>query len=128
MRRKRSQRKGCDLTQISGPITQAGIRWANRDPTTGQEQSGTRLVPTLSKDVVNRYSGTVIAVTITSQPSRAGFPLMLFLSEAKLPKSSRVKISQIRTLSMERIGPRIGNVPDAVVREVIEGLNEILGV
>lgn len=64
----------------------------------------------VSHDVFNERSGTVIAMALTSQPQRAGFPLTLELKNPKLKKSSWLKISQIRTLSVERIGKRLGTV------------------
>jgi len=44
-----------------------------------------------------------------------------------LPKSSWVKISQIRTLSVERIGKALGRVSAEELSQAIEGLNEIVG-
>jgi len=38
-----------------------------------------------------------------------------------------VKISQIRTLSTERIGRKIGTVLQEELDQIIEGLNEIIG-
>jgi mRNA interferase MazF len=76
------------------------------------EQAGQRPVLALSHDVFNERSGTVIAVTITSQEPRAGYPLTLELSATKLPKRSWVKISQMRTLSTERSGNRLGRAPN----------------
>ena len=81
----------------------------------------------LSADVFNERSGTVIAVALTSQPQRAGFPLTLELDATRLPKPSWVKISQIRTLAVERIGGRLGVASPEEVEKVIDGLNEILG-
>jgi mRNA interferase MazF len=81
----------------------------------------------LSHDVFNERSGTLIAVALTSRPQRAGFPLSLELAVRALPKRSWVKISQIRTLSVKRIGARLSRVPLEVLDEVIEGLNEIIG-
>ena len=81
----------------------------------------------LSADVFNERSGTVIAVALTSQAQRAGFPLTLALNSAGLPKASWVKISQIRTLSSARIGDKLGTASPEDVARVIEGLNEILG-
>jgi mRNA interferase MazF len=49
-------------------------------------------------------SSTVIAVALASQPRRAGFPLTLEFAMRDLPKRSWVKIRQIPTLSVERIG------------------------
>ena len=108
-------------------ILRGEIRWADLDPTLGNEQSGRRPVLVLSADVFNQRSGTVIAVALTSQTPRAGFPLTLELDSAKLPKPSWVKISQIRTLSTERIGAKIGTASAEEVAQVMEGLNEILG-
>lgn len=65
-------------------------------------------------------------MAVTSQPQRAGFPLTLELSSPRLPKRSWVKISQIRTLSVERLGRRIGTVTPEEIEQIVEGLNEIL--
>jgi mRNA interferase MazF len=107
-------------------ILRGEIRWADLNPTRGQEQPGLRPVLILSHDVFNERSGTVIATAITSQPQRAAFPLTLELKTGNLPKRSWVKISQIRTLSTERIGKLIGRVSQEELTQVIEGLNEII--
>lgn len=108
-------------------ILRGDIRWADLNPVRGREQAGLRPVLILSHDIFNERSGTVIAVAITSQPQRAGFPLTFELKAADLPKKSWVKISQIRILSVERIGNSIGNVSPEELNQVIEGLNEIIG-
>ena len=109
-------------------ILRGEIRWAELDPTRGNEQQGTRPVLIISHDVFNERSGTVIAAALTSQPQRAGFPLTLELRAAKLPKHSWVKISQVRTLAVERIGARLGRVSPEEIAQVVEGLNEIIGI
>lgn len=108
-------------------VLRGEVRWAGLDPTRGHDQSGMRPVLILSADVFNERSGTVIAVALTSQPQRAGFPLTLELDDAWLTKPSWVKISQIRTLSAERIGKKLGAVEPEQMARVVEGLNEILG-
>ena len=108
-------------------ILRGEIRWADLNPIRGNEQAGLRPVLILSHDVFNERSGTVIAVALTSQPQRAGFPLTLEITEARLPKRSWVKISQIRTLAVERIGKRLGRASPEEMGQIIEGLNEILG-
>ena len=108
-------------------ILRGEIRWADLNPTRGKEQAGQRPVLILSHDVFNERSGTVIAVALTSQPQRAGFPLTLELTTPRLPKRSWVKISQIRTLASERIGNRLGRASPEELAQVLEGLNEILG-
>lgn len=108
-------------------ILRGEIRWADLNPTRGREQSGQRPVLILSQDIFNDRSGTVIAVALTSQRQRAGFPLTLELQTKGLPKRSWVKISQIRTLAVERIGQRLGKVSPQELAQIIEGLNEIIG-
>jgi mRNA interferase MazF len=108
-------------------ILRGDIVWANLDPTLGHEQSGKRPVLVLSEDIFNDRSGTVIALALTSQQPGAGFPLTFELSDPKLPKRSWVKISQIRTLSTERLGKKIGEASEQELETIIEGLNEIIG-
>ena len=108
-------------------ILRGDIRWADLNPVRGREQAGLRPVLILSQDIFNERSGTVIAVALTSHPQKAGFPLTLQLRSANLPKESWVKISQIRTLSVERIGKLIGRVSPEEIEQVVEGLNEIIG-
>jgi mRNA interferase MazF len=108
-------------------ILRGEIRWADLNPIRGREQAGQRPVLVLSQDVFNDRSGTVIAVALTSQPQQAGFPLTLELQSKGLPKKSWAKISQIRTLAVERIGQRLGKVSPEELAQVIEGLNEIIG-
>lgn len=108
-------------------ILRGEVRWADLNPVRGHEQGGTRPIIILSHDVFNERSGTVIAMAITSQPQRAGFPLTLKLESSNLPKRSWIKISQIRTLSVERIGDLIETLPSAKLGQLIDGLNEIIG-
>ena len=107
-------------------ILRGEIRWADLNPVRGYEQAGLRPVLILSHDIFNERSGTVIAVAITSQPQKAGFPLTLELKSPNLPKKSWLKISQIRTLSVERIGKVIGEASLEELNQAIEGLNEII--
>ncbi len=108
-------------------ILRGDVVWASLDPTQGHEQSGKRPVLVLSQDIFNDRSGTVIAIALTSQKPRAGFPLTLELSDLKLPKQSWAKISQIRTLSTKRLGPKLGRASTAEMEHVIEGLVELIG-
>ncbi len=109
-------------------VLRGDVLWADLDPTKRREQAGRRPILVISHDVFNERSGTVIAMAITSQPQRAGFPLTMELAVGVLPKRSWVKISQIRTLSAERLGKRIGRVSPEELLRIIEGLNEIVAV
>lgn len=108
-------------------ILRGDIRWADLNPVQGSEQGGRRPVIVISDNVFNNRSGTVIAMAVTSQPQRAGFPLTMQLQSVKLPKTSWVKISQVRTLSTTRLEKKIGTVSDNELDKLIEGLNEIVG-
>ena len=108
-------------------ILRGEVRWADLNPVRGHEQAGERPVLVLSHDVFNERSGTVIAIALTSQEPRAGYPLTLELASAKLPKRSWAKTSHIRTLSTERIGRRLGRVSDEELAQVVEGLLELIG-
>ncbi|MCM2286947.1 MAG: type II toxin-antitoxin system PemK/MazF family toxin [Desulfobacula sp.] len=108
-------------------ILRGDIHWADLNPVIGSEQGGLRPVLILSHNVFNERSGTVIAVAITSQPQKAGYPLTMELVDTELPKKSWVKISQIRVLSTQRIGKKTAKVSDEELALIIDGLNEIIG-
>ena len=108
-------------------ILRGDIVWADLNPVKGHEQAGLRPALILSPEVFNDRSGTVIAIALTSQPQRAGFPLTMEITSVSLPKPTWVKISQIRILSVERLGKKMGHVSDAEMSQIIEGLNEIIG-
>jgi mRNA interferase MazF len=108
-------------------IARGDIWWADLDPAKGFEQKGIRPVLIISHDVFNERSGTVIALAITSQEPSVSFPLALQITSAKLLKKSWVKMSQIRTLSTERLSKKLGKISPEELARVIDGLNEIVG-
>ena len=108
-------------------ILRGEVYWADLNPVRGREQAGLRPVLVISHEALNRHSGTVIALAITSQPQRAGFPLSHRLESVKLPKLSWVKIGQVRTISTERLGRRLGAVSADELLRVTEGLFELVG-
>lgn len=108
-------------------ILRGDILWADLDPVRGHEQAGRRPILVLSHDVFNERSGTVIAVALTSRQPSVGYPLATEIESVPLPKRSWVKISQIRTLSTERLGSRLGRLSPEELQTVVEGLNEIIG-
>ena len=107
-------------------VLRGDVLWAELDPSRGREQKGLRPVLVISHDVFNERSGTVIAMAITSQSQKAGFPLTVELTGNTLPKRSWVKVSQIRTLSVGRLRRRIGRLSPEEMLRVVEGLNEIV--
>ncbi|MCF7936073.1 MAG: type II toxin-antitoxin system PemK/MazF family toxin [Synergistales bacterium] len=112
---------------MAGVLRRGNIHWADLNPVRGSEQGGFRPILILSGTVFNTKSGTVIALAITGRPQRAGYPLTYKLSDTGLPKQSWVKISQIRTLSVTRIGEAIASLSEKELNVIIAGLNEIIG-
>ncbi|MFZ1935706.1 MAG: type II toxin-antitoxin system PemK/MazF family toxin [Thermoguttaceae bacterium] len=108
-------------------ILRGDIFRADLTPTRGHEQGGERPVLVLSHDTFNEKSGTVIAMAITSQQPRVGFPLVMEIHGARLPKQSWVKIGQIRTLSTLRLGKKLAHISSDELDRVVEGLTEIVG-
>ena len=106
-------------------VLRGEIRWAELDPTRGSEQQGTRPVLIISHDIFNERSGTVLALAITSQPQRAGFPLTLPLGKLG-GRAAWLKISQIRVLSTQRLGRKLGKATPEQLAQAIDGLNEIV--
>lgn len=80
----------------------------------------------ISADRFNAASGTVIALAITSKAPRVGWPLAHELTTVRMPKRSWVKMGHVRTLSVQRLGRRIGHVADEELEQVVEGLKEIV--
>jgi mRNA interferase MazF len=107
-------------------VLRGDVFWADLNPVRGREQAGLRPVLILSHDSFNARSGTAIAMAIASQPQKSGFPLTLRLGEGKLPKESWIKISQIRTISLERLGKRISRLDESEINQAIDGLLELI--
>ncbi len=107
-------------------ILRGEVYWADLNPGRGHEQSGLRPVLVISHEALNRHSGTVIALAITSQPQRAGFPFTAPIVGHRMPKPSWVKISQVRTLAVERLGKRIGTLNEEEVGHIVDGLFELV--
>ena len=108
-------------------ILRGDIVWADLNPVKGHEQAGLRPALILSPEIFNDRSGTVIAMALTSQPQKASFPLTMEITSVSLPKPTWVKISQIRTLSVERLGKRMGHISNDEMNQIVEGLIEIIG-
>lgn len=71
-------------------------------------------------------SAAFAKAALTSQPQRAGFPLVLELESVKVGKPAWVKISQVRTLSTRHLGKKLGRVSPDELQRLVEGLNEIM--
>ncbi|HAA84995.1 MAG TPA: MazF family transcriptional regulator [Kosmotogaceae bacterium] len=108
-------------------VLRGQIVWADLSSSRGSEQSEFRPVLVISDSAFNAHSGTVIALAITSQKPRAGYPLTMRIESVDMPRISWVKIAQIRTLAVERLGEPLGMMSNAELQIVIDGLMNIIG-
>ena len=107
-------------------ILRGDIVWADLNPVRGHEQAGRRPVVVISDDAFNEQSGTVIAMAITGIPQRAGFPFTLEIASVEMPRRSWIKVSQIRTLSVERLENKIGRISSQELDRIVDGLNQLI--
>jgi mRNA interferase MazF len=98
------------------------------DPTIGSEINKTRPALVISNDINNKYSSTVTVIPITSNVEKV-FPFELLFSPAQsgLPKASKVKCNQIRTIDKRRLIKRLGKISVETMREVEDALRLHLG-
>ena len=93
-------------------INRGDIYLAALDPVVGNEISKTRPVLVVSNNINNRYAGTVTVLPITSKKLNKMYPFELLLPKGtgNLPKDSKVKADQIRTLDKTRLVKYIGKL------------------
>jgi mRNA interferase MazF len=108
-------------------LARGDVVWVEPGEVLGAEQAGRRPYLVISHEVYNVRFKTVIAVALTSKDQSLGFPLSHSLRSGNLPRPSWVKIGQVRSISVLRLGRRIGHVDEAEVDRVVEGLMEIVG-
>jgi len=91
-------------------IKRGGIYLAALDPVIGKEISKTRPVVIVSNNKNNEFAGTVTILPITSKNIQKIYPFEVFLKKGlgNLPKNSKIKADQIRTLDKSRIVKFIG--------------------
>ena len=110
-------------------IKRGDIYLAVLDPVVGKEISKTRPVVIFSNDKNNEFSGTVTILPITSRNLKRIYLFEVFLSKGSgnLPKDSKVKVDQIRTLDKTRIIRRIGMLRNDEIDEIEKALRIHLG-
>jgi mRNA interferase MazF len=91
-------------------IKKGGVYLAALDPVIGREIAKIRPVVVVSNDKNNEFSGTATVLPLTSQNTLTVYPFEVFLAggKANLPKDSKIKADQIRTLDKSRIIKSIG--------------------
>jgi mRNA interferase MazF len=93
-------------------INRGDIFLAALDPVVGNEISKTRPVIVVSNNINNCHAGTVTVLPVTSKKLKKTYPFELFLPKGagNLPKDSKAKADQIRTLDKARLVKHIGTL------------------
>jgi mRNA interferase MazF len=107
------------------PIERYGVYWVNLDPVVGDEIAKTRPAVVVSDDAMNEHLGTVVVCPITSRlhsrwPSR--------IQATVGGKRAEIAVDQIRTVSRERLGKRMGKVSAPIAAGVRHLITEMYGV
>jgi mRNA interferase MazF len=105
-------------------IKRGFIYLAALDPVIGNEIAKTRPVVVISNDKNNEFSGTVTVLPITSKNLRRIYPFEVYLEKGtgKLPKSSKIKTDQIRTLDKSRLVKLIGELGSEQIATIEKAL------
>ena len=108
-------------------MNQKDIYYANLNPTKGSEQRGIRPVVIISGNAMNDNIGVCIVCPLTSKIKNYSGCIILKKNKLnKLKENSEVITFQIRTISMERLTKKIGEITDEQLQLIKKGLNEIL--
>jgi mRNA interferase MazF len=101
-------------------IKRGEIYLAALDPVLGKEISKIRPVVIISNNKNNLFSGTVTILPISSQNIDKIYPFELFLPKGSgnLPKNSKVKADQIRTIDKIRIIRHMGTLKKEEVDDI----------
>lgn len=108
-------------------MKQGDIYWAVLDPTRGREQGGQRPVLIISGNAMNDHLDIVITCPLSTRlKSYPGSVLIKKNKENGLEMDSEVLTFQIRTLSKVRLVEKLGSIKISQLKDVIQGLNEVL--
>lgn len=108
-------------------MKQAEIWYADLNPVKGREQAGHRPVVIISGDLLNRYLDIVIVCPITSKIKNYKGNLVLVPSKTNgLVSQSEILVFHVRSVSKDRLVKKIGAISTEELKQLINGLNEIL--
>ena len=97
---------------------------ADLEPTRGSEANKRRPVVIVSNDRSNRTVdrlgvGMVTIVPLTSNTTKLyNFQVLLLATETGLNEDSKAQAEQVRALSVNRLGQRLGNVPTPLMTQL----------
>ncbi len=100
----------------------------NLDPARGSEASKTRPAVVVSNDAANATAtrlgrGVITVVPVTANVARIyPFQVLLPAGQTGLTRDSKAQAEQIRSVAVERIGTRVGQLPPALITELDQAL------
>ena len=104
------------------------VRLTDLDPTRGSEADQRRPAILVSNDHANTTAarlgrGVVTVVPITSNVARVfAFQVALPAELTGLRVDSKAQCEQVRAVSVQRLGPVLGRLPDSVMSQVDDAL------
>ncbi|MEN8249155.1 MAG: type II toxin-antitoxin system PemK/MazF family toxin [Bacteroidota bacterium] len=108
-------------------MRQGEIWYADLNPTKGSEQSGFRPLVIISGNMLNEYLNVVITCPLTTKVKNYKGNVVLRPDGGnKLSKPSEILVFHIRSISKERLVRKIGDITLEELREIKQGLNDIL--
>jgi mRNA interferase MazF len=103
------------------------------DPARGSEANKRRPAVIVSNDAANASAGrlgrgVIAVVPVTSNIERVyPFQVLLPAAETGLDRESKAQAEQVRSIAVERLGERLGVVPNAIMLDIDEALRLHLG-
>lgn len=103
------------------------------DPVRGSEASQQRPAVIVSNDGANTTAarlqrGVITVVPVTSNVARIyPFQVMLPAEQCGLPRDSKAQAEQVRSVAVERVGRRVGQLPASLVSDLEDALRLHLG-
>ena len=109
------------------------IRLVDLEPVRGSEANKRRPAVIVSNDGANATAarlnrGVITIVPVTSNVTRVyPFQVMLPGSECGMPRDSKAQAEQVRSVAMERVGARLGQLPTSLMSDLDYALRLHLG-
>ena len=111
---------------MSSNVQRGQVYWVMLDPVRGSEISKTRPCVVLSANEINRRRNTIVIVPLTSTPEAVHFPLLINVPSAGI--GSKARSEQIRNVDKSRLARLIGQISDADLGAISDGVAKVLGI
>ena len=109
-------------------IKRGDIFYADLNPVVGSEQGGIRPVLVVQNNVGNKYSPTLVVLSISSA-KKPHLPTHIRICGSKmLPKDSVILAEQIRTIDRYRLKSYVGSLGVEIMEKINEAIKISTGV